>query len=334
VLNRKVLGCSFPLIIGITVFLILLIIFGVLGGPIGQSLAQKFTFLQPIVNLYPDWLKVAKPAPELEPGVLFHIGFLSITNTMITAWITIILLALISFFAFRHPKLVPSGLQKFMEFVYCSLLDFCVSIAGEKNGRRFFPFVATIFVFILTNSWLGLLPFYGDSLYVIGEGGKHIPFLRAANTDINVPLGLALFAWISIEVFGLRAIGIFHYLDKFFNFGRLGAGFNKLLKGKVGSAFGDIFFGIIDIFVGILELISEFIRIVSFTFRLFGNMTAGEVLILVVAFLAPLVLGFVVYGLELFFGFLQALIFGGLTLVWMTMAITPHEEDHKKEEHD
>ena len=323
--NRKILGCSFPLIVILSIILLVLIIYGLLSGPIGKSLlGQEFG---------PSWLHVESPRPELAPGILFHIGFLPVTNTMITAWITIILLVLVSFIAFRQPKLVPTGIQKFMEFVYCTLLDFCISIAGEKNGRRFFPFVATIFVFIITNSWLGLLPFYGDSLYVVGEGEKHIPLLRAANTDINIPFALALFSWISIEVFGIRAIGFFHYLKKFFNFDKLGSGFKYLFKGKIKSAFSEIIFGAIDIFVGVLELVSEFIRLVSFTFRLFGNMTAGEVLILVVAFLAPLVVGSLVYGLELFFGFLQALIFAGLTVVWMTMAITPHEEENKREEH-
>lgn len=322
--NKKVLGCSFPLIIAITLILVGLIIFGVLSGPIGTSLLGK--------EIGPTWLHVASPEPELAPGILFYISFLPVTNTMITAWITIILLVLVSYFAFKRPKLVPRGLQKFMEFVYSTLLDFCISIAGEKNGRRFFPFVATIFVFIITNSWLGLLPFYGDSLHIVGETGKLIPLLRAANTDINIPLALALFSWISIEVFGIKSIGLFHYMKKFFNFTRLGSGLKNIFKGKIKSAFGDLFFGAIDIFVGILELISEFIRIVSFTFRLFGNMTAGEVLILVVAFLAPLVVGSVIYGLELFFGLLQALIFAGLTVVWMTMAVTPHEEEHKKEQ--
>jgi F-type H+-transporting ATPase subunit a len=330
--NKKILGCSFPLLIVISVVIILFTLFGLIGGPIGQSLSQKFTFLQPLVNIFPTWLHVENPQPELTPGILFQSGFFTITNTMISAWITIILLVVVSFLAFRKPKLVPTGLQKFMEFVYCTLLDFCVSIAGEKNGRRFFPFVATIFVFILTNSWLGLLPFFGDAYRVLSVDGKLVAFFRNPNTDINVPLALACFAWISIEVFGVRAVGFGHYMKKFLNFRRLGEGFKNIFKGKIKTALGDIIFGCIDIFVGILEGVSEVIRLVSFTFRLFGNMTAGEVLILVVAFLAPLILGFVVYGLELFFGFLQALIFGGLTVVWMTMAITPHEEEHKQEE--
>jgi F-type H+-transporting ATPase subunit a len=216
-----------------------------------------------------------------------------------------------------------------MEYIYNALLDFCISVAGEKNGRRFFPFVATIFLYVITNAYLGLLPFYGDALVITNAAGHHVPLLRAANTDINVPLALALFAWISIEFFGIRAHGILQYSKKFLNFRRLGKGLGSLFHGKIKSAFGDILFGIIDAFVGFLELVSEFIRIVSFTFRLFGNMTAGEVLILIVAFLAPLVLGFIVYGLETLVGFVQALIFGGLTLVWMTTAVEKHaEEDH------
>jgi F-type H+-transporting ATPase subunit a len=323
--KKKFLGISFPVvIIIISVILFAAIAVGLLSGPIGKSLLGE--------EFGPTWLHVENPAPELTPGVLFHIGFLPVTNTMVTAWITILVLVLLSYFAFRRPKLIPIGLQKFMEFVYGALLDFCVSIAGEKNGRRFFPFVATIFVFIITNSWLGLLPFFGDSIYSIVEGGKHIPLLRNANTDINVPISLALFAWISIEVFGIKEIGFFHYMKKFFNFHRLGEGFKHLFKGKIKSSLGDFVFGIIDVFVGFLEFVSEFIRLVSFTFRLFGNMTAGEVLILVAAFLAPLVIGSIVYGLELFFGFLQALIFGGLTVVWMTLAITPHEEEHTNNE--
>jgi F-type H+-transporting ATPase subunit a len=213
-----------------------------------------------------------------------------------------------------------------MEFVYGSLLDFCKSVAGEKNGRRFFPFVATIFLYVIVNAYLGLLPFYGDAFFV-NVGGQHIPLLRAANTDINVPLALALFSWISIETFGLRTHGFVPYIKKFINLRRLGSGFSKIFHGNVKSAFSDLAFGVIDVVVGLLEGVSEFIRIISFTFRLFGNMTAGEILILIVAFLSPLITGFFVYGLETLVGFVQALIFGGLTLVWMTTAVEKHAEE-------
>jgi F-type H+-transporting ATPase subunit a len=318
-LKKKILGMPFPAFVVVLVLGVLTII-GLFIGPILGSFVPNFG---------PSWLRVETPQPELKPGVLFHISSWAVTNTMITAWITIIILVLLTWLAFRKPKMVPTGIQKFMEFVYNSLLNFCTSIAGEKDGRRFFPFVATIFLFVITNAYLGLLPFFGDSLYVVGDGGAHIPLLRAANTDINVPLALALFAWISIEVFGIKAHGFFKYMQKFINTRRLGKGLRALFTGKAKSALGDILFGAIDIFVGGLELISEFIRIVSFTFRLFGNMTAGEVLILIVAFLAPLVLGFLVYGLETLIGFVQALIFGGLTLVWMTTAVAAHESEEE-----
>jgi F-type H+-transporting ATPase subunit a len=321
VTNRKIFGCSFPILIIVAVVFIALTIFGLLIGPIGTKLIGQ--------EIGPSWLHVESPEPTLAPGVITRIGTFPVTNTMVTAWITIILLVIASYIAFRKPKLVPTGVQKVMEFIYTALLDFCISVAGEKNGRRFFPFVATIFMFVITNAWLGLLPFYGDALYMVGEGGHHIPLLRAANTDINIPLGLALFSWISIETFGLRANGFVPYVKRFLNYRRIGIGFGELVKGKLKSALGNFVFGAIDLFVGFLEAVSEFIRIVSFTFRLFGNMTAGEVLILVVAFLAPLVLGSIVYGMEMFFGFLQALIFGGLTLVWMNMAVEKHgEEEH------
>lgn len=325
--KRKVFGCSFPLLIVICAVLLIMVFLGIMWGPIGQGLAEKFPSLQPIVELGPSWIEIEKPEPSLSPGVIAHIGEFPITNTMLTVWITVILLILLSLMAFRKPKIVPSGLQNGIEFIYNALLDFCISVAGEKDGRRFFPFVATIFLFIITNAWMGLLPFYGDAFTVTNAEGHHIPLFRAANTDINVPLALALFAWVSIETFGIRANGFFKYIERFFKFQRLGQGFKNLFKGKIGTGFSDLLFGAIDVFVGILEFVGEFIRIVSFTFRLFGNMTAGEVLIVVVGFLAPLVLGFAVYGLETFVGFIQALIFGGLTLVWMTMAVAKHEEN-------
>jgi F-type H+-transporting ATPase subunit a len=327
--KKKFFGCALPVLVVILTVLLLLTIFGILGGPIGQSLAKKFTFLQPVVNLFPGGLLVEKPEPSLAPGVITYVGGFPITNTMITAWITIVILIVVSYLAFRKPKLVPAGLQKGIEYIYGAMLDFCISVAGEKNGRRFLPFAGTIFLFIITNAYLGLLPFFGDAIWIRGANGDLIPLLRAANTDINIPLALALFAWISIETFGLRAHGFIPYLKKFINLRRLGLGLSGLFKGKIKSALGNLLFGAIDLFVGFLEGVSEFIRLVSFTFRLFGNMTAGEVLILVVGFLAPLVLGSVVYGLELFFGLLQALIFGGLTLVWANMAIEKHaEEEH------
>lgn len=243
---------------------------------------------------------------------------------MITAWISIVVIVLVSFFAFRRMKFVPSGLQAVMEYIYGALLSFCISVAGEKNGRRFFPVMATIFLFVIVNAWMGLIPGYGS--LILHEHDKLIPILRPANTDVNVPLAIALFSFVAIEYFGLRSLG-FHYLSKFINTKQFRHGLVQLFKGKIKPAFSGILFGVIDIFVGLLEGLSEFIRIVSFTFRLFGNMTAGEILLLIIGFLVPLVVSLPFYMLELIVGLVQALIFGGLTLVFMTLAVSGHEEE-------
>ena len=140
---------------------------------------------------------------------------------------------------------------------------------------------------------------------MLDDGKIHATLLRPAGTDMNMPLALALVSFFVVEGMGLRAFG-FRYLGKFFRFG-------NLIRGRIGM-------GIIDIFVGVLELLSEFIRIISFTFRLFGNMTAGEILLLVSGFLISFVFSVPFYGLELLVGVIQALIFAGLTLVFISVA--------------
>jgi F-type H+-transporting ATPase subunit a len=155
-----------------------------------------------------------------------------------------------------------------------------------------------------------------------------VAIFRAANTDINVPLMLALVSFISVEYWGFTSLGVRTYAGKFLRFRQLLLGLGYLVKGRVKSALSAILFGAIDVFVGILELLSEFVRIISFTFRLFGNMTAGEVLLLMMAFLVPWVVAIPFYGLEMLLGAIQALIFCALTLVFATMAVTPHETEH------
>lgn len=314
--KRKILGCSFPLLIGILIIILALTVIGFISGALFGSFSSNAGF---------SWLKVPSPAPEIPPGVVTQVGSFPITNTMITAWISIIVIVLISYFAFRKPKLVPKGLQSFMEYVYGSLLGFCVGVAGEKNGRRFFPIMATIFIFVITNAWLSLIPFYGDALHITGEGTT-IPLLRGANTDLNVTLALALFSFFSVEYFGFRDLGFLRYISKFIRFGGLKKGFGQLFSGKAKSALGTIAFGALDVVVGAIEALSEVIRILSFTFRLFGNMIAGEIVLLIAAFLVPMVLAIPFYGLEFFVGFIQAFIFGGLTLVFMSIAVAREEE--------
>lgn len=317
--KKGCLGCSFPLAIGLVVFFLALFVVGFLAGPIGSKMF-------PAVHL-PEWLSVHKPEPELPAEVVFHILGFPVTNSIVAAWVTVIVVLLFFGLVARRSKLIPGRLQSIIESLLGWLLDFCKSVAGEANGRKFFPIVATIFIFVAFNAWLGLLPGYGSILVHTAEGETHL--LRPANTDVNVPLALALLSFVFVEYFGLRARGL-HYLSKFFNFGAFFGGIGLIFRGKVLGGLSKMFMGIIDAFIGIIELLSEFIRILSFTFRLFGNMTAGEILVLSVMFLLPFLVALPFYMLELFVGFVQALIFGGLTLIFLTLAVA-HE--HGEEAH-
>ena len=392
------------------------------------------------------------PQPEIivPAEVLWTIGPLNITNTLLTSWIVMAFIILIAFLATRSMKLMPSGLQNFVEGVIVFLYDQVVEIAGEKNGRKFFVAIATFFLFIIVSNWSGLLPVFnaigqtedvghhifheiaeheaehhdfededfagwemtetsgmaiaqsgaetfeldihegttaGEALdrYIVAlaqfftdfegpdleagievtdedvqgafaaleadpdapkflkaeavaEGEEHaegeevhavpspalgesftgvdfpdkkiglvIPYFRSVFSDVNNTLALGICSFLLVEFWGFQALG-FGYLRKFFV---------APWKNTIGT------------FVGFLELLSELIRIVSFTFRLFGNIFAGEVLILMLTFLMPFLVVDIIYGLELFVGFIQAAVFALLTLVFATMAVEHHgDEDH------
>jgi len=316
--KRGYLGCSFPVLIGILVIFLALTVFSLISGALGSSLFGDLGL--------PSWLTVPQPEPKLPAEGVFHLFGFPITNSIIAAWLTIIVLVGISYAVTHRMKLIPGRLQCFLEFALGWLYDFCQEVAGEKYGRRFFPVVTTIFLFVIMNAWLSLLPGFG-SILVTGVEGEPVGLLRGANTDINMPLALALVSFVFVEYFGIRAHGGFGYLSKFINVGGFFRSIGQLFRGRLKAGLSGMLTGVIDIFVGILEALSELVRIVSFTFRLFGNMTAGEILLLIAMFLVPWVLALPFYGLELLIGFVQALIFSGLTLVFLTIAVTPHEAE-------
>lgn len=296
---------------------------------------------------------VRAPLPVLlvaaEPIV--PLGGFTITNTLIATWVTMIVLVLLFRAATTNMKLVPSGVQNVLETGAEALFKFVTSTAGEKNGRKFFPLIATIFFFVMANSWLSLLPGFGTiGLIHHAEGGhaavpfakvgplavllpnaqplregEHapegfvdgvlVPVFRGANTDLNTTLAIAITAMLFVQIWGVQSNGM-GYFGKFISLG-------KIMKGQVA-------FGLIDFFVGLIETVGEFARIISFSFRLFGNMFAGEVLLAVIVFLVPWILVLPFYGLELFVGIVQGLVFSGLTLVYATMAAAGHGGGHEE----
>ena len=316
--KKGCLGCSFPVIVGVLLVFVVLFVVGFAIGPLGRSMLGDLGL--------PSWLSVPQPHPELPAEVVFHPFGFPITNSIIAAWLTIIVLVAFSYAATRRLKLIPTRLQSTLEFILESLLRFCQSVAGEKNGRRFFPVVATIFLFVIMNTWLSLLPGFGSIIATTAEG-ESVHLLRAANTDINMPLALALMSFVFVEYFGIRLRGGFNYLGKFVNVGQFFRSVGQLFRGKLRAGFNGLITGVVNIFIGFLETLSELVRIVSFTFRLFGNMTAGEILLLMAMFLIPWIFALPFYGLELLVGFVQALIFGGLTLIFLTVAVAGHEAE-------
>jgi len=299
------------------VLILALLLVGLFFGPLGSKLLG--------IEAH-GILSVTKPHVQLPSESIFHISTFTITNTLLASWLTIAVLGIASYAFTRKMKLVPGRLQSIGETIIEGLLGFAEGAAGKKNARKLFPIVATIFLYVITNAYLALLPFFG-TVGIIEDNGAFVPLFRAANTDINLPLSIAIISFVVIEYLGLRAMGVFHYLNGFFNVGQLKDGIISLFKGKLRLAISGIMFGLINLFVGGLEVLSHFIRIISFTFRLFGNMTAGEILLLVVSFLVPLVAAIPFYGLELLVGFLQSMIFAGLTLVFGVIALTPHLEE-------
>ena len=315
--KRGGLGFSIPVLAGVLFVFLLLLVVGFVIGPLGRSMFGDLGL--------PSWLSVPRPSPELPAKEVFHLFDFPITNSIIGAWLTMIVLVGFSYAVTRRMKMVPGRLQSAFEFLLGWLYNLCQRVAGEENGRRFFPVVATIFLFVAFNAWLSLIPGFG-SITVTNAEGHQVHLLRGANTDINMPLALALVSFVFVEYFGLKSLGI-RYLGKFLNMGQFLRSIGQIVRGRVRVGLNGLITGIIHVFVGFLEALSELVRIISFTFRLFGNMTAGEILLLIAAFLIPWVFAIPFYGLELLVGFVQALIFSGLTLVFLTLAVAHHGEE-------
>jgi F-type H+-transporting ATPase subunit a len=302
----------------------------------GFILGGIFIPIQPEIVVAPEKLSYA---PLFTLPV---IGDFYLVNTLPTLAITIVLLMVIAYFTNRSLKqsaktdLVPRGIGNLMEAILEMLYNLTEGSAG-KYAKMIFPWFATIMVYVLFANLLKLIPGF-ESIGLIkeahGEGGHEVaalvgnwsvltaekghyvlyPFLRGISVDLNFTAALAIIAVVMIQVIGVRAQGVV-YFSKFFNTRRM---------------FKVPFFGAMDFLVGLLELISEVSKILSFAFRLFGNMFAGIVLVAIVAGLLGRIsiLPAMVMMFELFVGIIQAFVFGMLTMVFMAQATQGHGEEH------
>lgn len=343
-----------PKILIALIALTILFFLGVAGGALGDQFGGGF--------LGTPMAHIQIPAESVSQDPLFSmpvIGDFYITNTMVATWLTIIILLIVSFAATRHVQEIPGKLQGLVEIILEFFINLAEKVAGTDNAPRFFPLVMTIFLFVVTANWIGILPGFGtigriesaDTIidhsqekdghhakeFVVFDGdgiisvlspgsigtsitaqeyktsgvpegkraGLLVPFLRSANTDVNTTLAIALIAMIMVHCWALRSLGVIGHIGKFINF----------KEGPIGF------------FVGLLEAIGELARVISFTFRLFGNIFAGEVLLIAIAFLVPLVGLIPFLGLELFVGLIQAFIFAMLTLVFAATASIGHDTE-------
>lgn len=224
----------------------------------------------------------------LAPEVIGQIGRLPVTNTLFVSWIVMLILIIGSFLATRKLQLIPSGVQNIFEAVIGGAYSVVEDLAGSR-AKVFFPWVMTFFLFILLGNFLGLIPGFATITH------HNLPLLRSVNSDLNITLALALVSATATHVFAIKYLGIKNYLLRW-------------------VALNPIF-----LFVGILEIVSEFTKIISLSFRLFGNIFAGEVVLATVSNIFAFIVPLPFYFLEIVVGFVQAAVFMMLTLVFMVL---------------
>lgn len=227
-----------------------------------------------------------------------------ITNSLVMAWVVMVLLIGFAYFFGRSLKTVPGKLQAGIEWAVEGTIAYMAeTLESEKLARRFFPLVATIFIFIALINELEFFPGVGS--IGLTHAAEFLPLFRAPTTDLNFTLALAIVSFITIEVTGVVVLGFFKYGSRYVN-----------LKSPIGFI------------VGLIELLSNIGRLISFSFRLFGNIFAGEVMVLVAAYFLPYFLPAPLMGFEMFIGLIQAVVFAMLTLFFIKLAIMDPGEAH------
>lgn len=240
--------------------------------------------------------------PTFAPETIFHIGFFPVTNTILdTLLVDIILIIFILYVGKRLTLISISPLQNITETGVEIFYGLTESIS-QNAAAKIFPYFMSFFLFILLINWSSLLPGFGT--IGIWEHGELIPLFRAATSDLNLTLGLALISAVATHSLSLGTIGIKDYLSRYFSLNP------------------------INLFVGILEIVSEITKVVSLSFRLFGNIFAGEVVLTTISSIFAFVVPLPFLVLEVIVGMVQALVFSMLTMVFMSILTTSHKQAH------
>ena len=259
---------------------------------------------------------------------IFHFGSLTVTNALLTSWVVVIIIIILSVVLRFKLANIPGKLQNIFEIVIEGALDLCDQVTGSRAlSVQIFPIAISVFFFILINNWLGIIPLGGFGIVEKGkEGLSFIPFLRSGTADINTTIALAIMAVLGANIFGIFSIGLWKTFNKYVNLKVPGAIFTK-----VSHEHTIIIVAPITFFVGLIEIVGEFAKIASLSFRLFGNVFAGEVLLVSMAALVAYIIPIPFLFLELLVGVIQALIFSILLVVYFTIGASDHDEHEHKE---
>ncbi len=256
---------------------------------------------------------------------VFHIGNFPITTAMMSSFFVLILIIALAFTIRASIRKVPGKLQSFFEILYTGALDLAVSITGDKKlAQKLLPLSIGVFFFVLLNNWIGLLPL---GFLTFSNSIGHAPILRSATADINTTLAIALISVIGANIFGAFSIGLWKTVNKYVNISAL-----AVIPRKVKRDPSVLMMAPITFFVGVLELVGEGAKIASLSFRLFGNVFAGEVLLAAMASILPFILPVPFLFLEVMVGVIQALIFAVLVLVYFYIGSQDHSDHDEHEE--
>ncbi len=253
-----------------------------------------------------------------------HLGNFPITNSLMTSTVALVIIVVLVLLIGRKIKKVPTGLQNALEMIIEAFLELFDGVTGSrKKSLKFAPLVLAFFFFILINNWMGLLPGVGSIGQIVqtAEGKMFIPYLRGGTADLNTTLALATIGVVISHILGVMSVGVWKYLNKFINIKAF-----LEIPGKIRKDPTILLVNPIKAFVGLIEIIGELAKVASLSFRLFGNVFAGEVLLAsmsaILAFGVPIPFLF----LEVLVGLIQALIFAMLILTYLTINTT--EEEH------
>ncbi len=254
---------------------------------------------------------------SLAPQTLFEIAGFPVTNAFFWMFVISLFLTVAFVIIANNLRSVPKGMQNFIEVFFESAWDFVKTTVGsEKKAKKMFPLVFTIFIFVLFSNLFTFIP--GQAAVILAREEGKVSVFRSVMSDYGIVFLMTIIAIIIVQIVAIGVNGPLGYLGRFFNFSGVKEFFVLLTKGKFKPV--QLAQGLLDVFLGLMEIVSEFAKVLSMSFRLFGNMFAGEVLGAVMLFLAPFFLPVPFLFLGLLTAFVQAFVFAVLTLVFIDMA--------------